>query len=483
MSDLNLAFLLISAALVISALVSGLVLRGPISFPIIFLGLGLLLGAYEGERFHIDAHDQLLEAVATASLAFVLFLDALKLQVDEAGRDWKTPALVLGPGTLITVGLIAGGAWLLLDVTVAEALLLGAALASTDAVVMRDIVRDKRLPRSMRRVLSIEAGVNDIVVLPLILVLIAVAQAEVSGVMAWARFSGEVFLIGPLVGAVVASGGAWLMMRVDQRVNISREYQALFGVGLVLLTYVAATFAGGDGFLAAFAGGLAVVLFNQELCDCFMEFGETLVEMLMLLAFVLFGIALAGLLGDVYLPPAIALAIIAVLVARPLAIAVALFRARIGFAGKVFLAWFGPRGLSSLLLALLIVQAGLAVAEYLLGIVGVVVIASVVLHGVSATPAISLYESRVQTSTQPEERYTTLEGLLESLNDRVRLTAGELLRLEASEDPPVIVDVRTRSQYAEDPAGIAGGVRVPLDEVEDWAAAEPTERLIVTYCT
>src|SRR5688572_39599 len=126
MSDLNLAFLLISAALVSSALVSGFVRRGPISFPIIFLGLGLLLGADSTGGLHMDVHDELLEAVAIASLAFVLFLDALKLQMEEIGRDWKTPALVLGPGTLITVGIIAVSGYFLLDVTVAESLLLGA---------------------------------------------------------------------------------------------------------------------------------------------------------------------------------------------------------------------------------------------------------------------------------------------------------------------------------------------------------------------
>jgi cell volume regulation protein A len=114
----------------------------------------------------------------------------------------------------VTVGLVAGGSYLLLDLPVTHALLLGAVLASTDAVVVRDIVRDRRLPRSIRNVLSFEAGVNDVVVLPLILVLLAVAQSDASGVVDWLRFGGEVFIIGPVVGAVVAAGGAWLMLRI-----------------------------------------------------------------------------------------------------------------------------------------------------------------------------------------------------------------------------------------------------------------------------
>jgi NhaP-type Na+/H+ or K+/H+ antiporter len=255
-------FLLIAAALVISALVSGLVTRGPVSFPMIFLGLGLLLGTQFEDSFHIEVHDPGLEAVAVASLSFVLFLDALKLRIDELGRDWTTPALVLGPGTLVTVGIVAAASYFLLEVTVTQALLLGAVLASTDAVVVRDIVRDRRLPRSIRNVLSFEAGVNDVVVLPLILVLIAAAQSEASSVFDWLRFAGEVFIIGPVVGAVVAAGGAWLMLRIDRLTNVSREYQALFGVGLVLLTFLAGDAAGGVGFLASFGFCIGVILFN-----------------------------------------------------------------------------------------------------------------------------------------------------------------------------------------------------------------------------
>lgn len=484
MSDLNVAFLLIALALVLSALVSGLVSRGPISFPIIFLGIGLFLGWQEGDTFSIGVHDEVLEAVATASLAFVLFLDALKLRVDEVGKAWRTPALILGPGTLITVLLVAAPAYFLLDFSVVEALLLGAVLASTDPVVVRDIARDRRLPRSIRSALSLEAGINDIVVLPLILVLIAVDQSHLSNAGDLLSFGVEVFLIGPVIGAVVAGGGAWVMTRVDARFGINREYQALFGVGLVLLTYVAGAAAGGDGFLAAFAGGIAVVLFNQELCDCFMEFGETLVEMLMLLAFVLFGIAIAGLLPDIDLLAALVVAAIAIGIARPMAIFLSLYRAKVGLPGKAFLAWFGPRGLSSLLLALLVVQAGLDGAEEILGVAGLVVIVSVVLHGATATPLTGYYERRLKTTTQAEERVSDVITLLSEDDEPFqRIEADELLRQMATDSPPVIVDVRSRSQYVADPAGIPGGIRVPLDEVVTWGREQPPGSRFVAYCT
>jgi cell volume regulation protein A len=114
-------------------------------------------------------------AIATLSLIFVLFLDAVQLRLDERA-NWKLPLLVLGPGTGLTIAIIALAAWILLSATLVQALLLGAILSSTDPVVLRDVIRDQRIPRSIRHTLGIEAGTNDLVVLPIVLILIAVAH-------------------------------------------------------------------------------------------------------------------------------------------------------------------------------------------------------------------------------------------------------------------------------------------------------------------
>ncbi|HYN99318.1 MAG TPA: cation:proton antiporter, partial [Actinomycetota bacterium] len=193
-----------------------------------------------------------------------------------------------------------------------SAFLLGAVLSSTDAVVLRDVVRDERVPRPVRRVLSVEAGTNDVIVLPLVLVLIAVAGGETdgSGAGEWALFGLRVFLLGPVVGAAVGAAGAWLMAKADARYSVRREYQALYGVGLVLSAFAAAVALGGDGFLAAFFAGLAITALDQTLCDCFLEFGDAAAEISMLLAFVLFGALLSTELGSVPLLSGLALAAI-----------------------------------------------------------------------------------------------------------------------------------------------------------------------------
>src|SRR5919201_1854841 len=161
MANLDLWFALLAAVLTLSALVSGLVDRAPLSFPMLFLGLGLLLGPGGLGVIEVGPRHPALAAVATVSLALVLFLDALNLRVDELRPDWRVPLLALGPGTLLTVAGVALAGHLLLGLT-------------------------------------------------------------------------------PLVGLAVGGVGAWLMGRADAGFAIRREYQALYGLGLVLGAYAAA---------------------------------------------------------------------------------------------------------------------------------------------------------------------------------------------------------------------------------------------------
>jgi len=370
--ELETAFGLIAGVLVVSALAAGLVERAPLSFPMLFLGLGFLLGGRGLQLVSIGLDSRVLEVVAIATLALVLFLDAINLELTELRRDWLVPVLVLGPGTLLVIGLLAGLGMLLLDLPVVLALLLGTILASTDPVVLRDVLRDRRIPRSVRRTLSVEAGTNDIVVLPALLVLIAIAHADLGGVADWLGFLGQLLVLGPAAGFAVGAAGSWVMGRVDQRFQIRREYQSLYGIGLVLGSFVAGEAVGGDGFLAAFAAGLAVTVVNQTLCDCFLDFGQVIAEMTMLLAFVLFGALLSTLVGEVPLLATLALAALAIFVIRPLVVWLVLRLGRAGLSryARQFIGWFGPRGLNSLLFALLVVEQAVPGGEQLFAVIG-----------------------------------------------------------------------------------------------------------------
>ncbi len=486
MPSFELWFALLAIVLTVSALVSGLVDRAPLSFPMLFLGLGLLLGPAGLGMLTLAPQHPALAAVGAVSLSLVLFLDAVNLQVDELRRDWRTPVLSLGPGTALTVAGVAVAAHLLVRTGLLQSLLLGAILASTDPIILRDVVRNERIPRSVRRALTVEAGMNDVVLLPIILTLIAISQAGTSGVLGWITFFAQLLVLSPAVGLAVGGVGAWLMGRIDAWHGVRREYQALYGLGLVLAAYTAAQAAGGDGFLAAFFAGLAVAIFDVSLCDCFLEYGEVTAEMLMLLAFLLFGAVLSSLLGTIALLPAFVLAIVAIGIVRPLAMGVVLLRARMSGVGRAFISWFGPRGLSSLLLALLVVEARAPDAARLLAVTGMVVLVSAVAHGVTATPVSSWYARRVARAakTPNEEREGTAGGLFQGdAVDVPRITPHALASRLAEADPPVVLDVRTRGQYDADDAQIPGSVRVLPDQAQAWATTASRERAVVAYCT
>jgi sodium/hydrogen antiporter len=327
---------------------------------------------------------------------------------------------------------------------------------------------------------------NDIVVLPIVLILIALLTAAVGGAMDWLLFLGKLLILSPLVGLAVGGVGAWLMGTADARYGIRREYQALYGIGLVLTAYAAGQAVRGDGFLAAFFAGLAVNIFNVSLCDCFLEYGEITAEMAMLLAFVLFGAVLSTLLSTVPLGPTLLLAVLVIVVVRPLALGLVLRRATMSTMARGFIGWFGPRGLNSLLLALLVVQAGATGAEHLLAITGMVVVVSVLAHGASATPLSRWYGSKVAQAhiTFPEEREATASGLFEHDVDGVeRISPQELAARLASDSPPIVLDVRTRAHFQEDAGQIPGSVRVLPDHIEEWIAKTSRARSVVAYCT
>ncbi len=438
------AFAVVAIVLTVSALASVLVERLPISFAVIFLGLGFALGPRGVGLIEIGLHDEILQVVATLTLALVLFLDAVRIQIDELRTHRALPVLILGPGTLLIIAAGAGAALLLFGLPPAGALLIGAALASTDPVVLRDIVRDERIPRSIRQVLKLEAGLNDLVVLPIILIVIAAATARAADPAAWALLLLKILLVGPLIGFAIGGAGSWLIARLDARFSVRREIQALYGVGLVLAAHSSAAAAGGDGFLAAFAAGLAIPLLNRSLCDCFLEYGEVTSEMAMLLSFILFGAVLSTSLTSFALAPALLLAALLIVLVRPVVLSLVLARAHISGPARALVAWFGPRGLNSLLLALLVVLAGVPDGERIFSIVGVVVLVSALAHGISAS---------------------------------------QLRRRLAEADPPLVLDVRSRSDFETGGDGIPGEVRVPPDQVVESGAGRPRTRSIVTYCT
>jgi NhaP-type Na+/H+ or K+/H+ antiporter len=352
------------------------------------------------------------------------------------------------------------------------ALLLGAVLASTDPVLLRDVLRDNRTPQPVRQILSVESGMNDAIALPAILILIAVAGGRLTSAMTWVGFAVPVFVFSPLLGIVIAWVAIRAMAFADRRIGVRRDYQSLYSLGVAFAAFAAADALHGSGLLAAFAAGLTIAVSDLDLCECFLEYGETTAELLMLLTFVLFGSSMVWPALAVVNGRTVAFAAVVLLLCRPVVLMLLLSRFKIPIQDKLFAAWHGPRGLNSILLALLILLSGAAGGQEIFAVTGIVVVASVLLHGVLGTPLVawSSHAPAAELVSDPQNR------------DVVRIAPPDLATMLSRGEPVLVVDVRQPGALDRDPRRIPTAVHYPPDEAADRIAEAPPPGPIVLYC-
>src|SRR6266571_4901505 len=392
---------LVGVVIIIAALLSGLIDRSDLPQIGVFLALGAMLGPAGLGLLDITLESPILRIVATLSLVLVLFTDAVGLSIAEVRRHGALAFRVLGPGTLLSAGLIALAGWLMLGLPLAGAAILGAALASTDPVMLRGLLKRPGLPETVRLALRLESGLNDIVLLPVILVAMAVlSHSNLFGVES-ARLALELFLLGPGAGVTVGLLAIGALEMIRRKTGVRRDYESLYSLGVAFAAFAAAEAVHGSGFLAAFAAGITIAALDVELCDCFLEYGETTAEMTLLFTFVLFGSSLIWSGFTVLSWPVFFFAVIVVSI-RPIAFFVSLAGTRLDFRNRLLIAWFGPRGLSSLLLILLPVFAAVPGTELLFFICCLIVLLSVALHGGS----LMLVERDGATVAAPEMAVT-----------------------------------------------------------------------------
>ena len=470
-AELASALALVGVVILIAALLSGLVERSDVPQVAIFLALGAALGPAGVAALDVGLESPALHVVATLSLTLILFTDALSLDLREARQHRGLALLALGPGTLLSAALFGTAAWWLLDLAPPAAAILGAALASTDPVLLKGLLRSPRLPDAARHALRLESGLNDVVLLPIVLVSLALLGEGELEPLAWARLGLDLFLLGPGAGVLVGLFGLATLDLMRRRVGVRRDYESLYSLGLAFAAYAAAESVHGSGFLAAFGAGLTIALFDVELCDCFKEYGETTAELALLLTFVLLGgslmwsglpLATGPVLGFVAL----------VLLARPVIYLAAFAPTRVERPARWIVAWFGPRGLSSLLLALLPVFAGASEGVRIFQLTCLVVLVSILVHGATqiwlARPARGAAEPASGGGGEPE-----------------RITAEEVRTLLAGGEAVVPIDVRKPDPFAESSLQAQGARRLSLDGASRDARVLglPSDAWLVLYCT
>jgi NhaP-type Na+/H+ or K+/H+ antiporter len=461
----------------------------------VFLALGALLGPSGLDVADIGFQAPALHALAMLGLALVLFSDAVTLETTEIRTRKRLLWLLLGPGTLLPAVLVSLAAWWLLDVPGPAAAILGAALASTDPVLLRTVLRSRALPEAPRVALRLEAGTNDVVLLPIVVISMLLLRGGVSA-EAQAREIGRsavgLFILGPLLGALVGWVGITALAWIRSRMGVRRDYESMYALGLAFTAFAAAESVGGSGFLASFAAGVVIAAQDIELCDCFLEYGEATAEMLLLLTFVALGTTLIWTGLTVIDARTLAFAAIALSV-RTVVLYPVLRRIDLSDRDRRLIAFFGPRGLSSLLLVLLPVFAGLPGAEHLFAVASLVVLLSVVIHGggtalflraraqrrVSALAEDPSHRRRRASKVLPQPVATDDHSDIPET-----ITLGELEEMRSRGERIVVIDSRASRSYRADSRTAAGSIRLdPDDPVRDATEQRLSQRsTLVVYC-
>lgn len=373
--------------------------RWLITGPMVFVAVGILVSPLGLDLFTLRMDADTLKLVAEITLMLILFVDASLIDFDVLRKaPSNIPARLLGIGLPLTMALGFVIAALLFDsLSLWGAALVALVLSPTDAALGQAVVKSSLVSGRIRQSISMESGLNDGIALPPILVCFAALGADVTGHEgAWLGFIVKQLTLGPLVGVLVGWVGGRLIELAAERGWMEHTFQRLAALSLALLAYALAESVEGNGFIAAFSAGLALGVKKPEIRERIQESGEAEGLLLSLGIFLLFGLAVIPTASAYWGWKELSYAIASLTVIRMVPVAVALIGARLDRTTVLFIGWFGPRGIASVLYLLLAVSAiGLAGHEHLLSIIVLTVTLSILLHGVSAVPFCKRYASAI----------------------------------------------------------------------------------------
>ena len=390
---------ILAALIFLYSLLSHRLERTIITGPMIFTTAGILLYIIMpdefGGKFHVKPVLQLLEI----ALAVVLFTDGTRIRIAELIGIASLPArlLVIGMPLIILVGSIAA-ALLFTELTIWEAAILGAILAPTDAGLGHAVMSSKRVPARIRQALNIEAGLNDGLALPFLMLFIALARVDQPlSDRSWIVYFLQEVGLGILLGLLFGWMGGWLMGQANKRHWMSAGLQQLALLAFAILTWVVIDVSPGNSFIGVFVAGLMIKSGFESAGEQMVDFSEVWGQLLNLFVFAVFGTLVGPILGN-FGALAGLYAILSLTIVRMLPVGISLIGSRLRRSTVLFIGWFGPRGLASIVLGLIFLkqEANLAGESLIELAVVVTVLLSVFAHGISAAPAINLYAKQVE---------------------------------------------------------------------------------------
>jgi NhaP-type Na+/H+ or K+/H+ antiporter len=473
---------LIGIVIIVASLLSGVLERTALPLVAVFLVLGAALGPAGLGVLDVGLESPELKVLSILALTLVLFSDAVTLDTKEIRAQRVLALRILGPGTILPAAIISLAAWLILGFSGPAAAVIGCALASTDPVLLRSVLRSRAIPPAPRVALRLESGMNDAVLLPIVVLAMALMRGGPMDPAEMRHHLVGLFILGPALGALVGWLGIVILGQIRNRAGVRRDYESIYALGLAFTAYAMAEAVGGSGFLAAFFAGLMVAVQDVELCDCFLEYGEATAEMLLLLTFVALGTSLIWTGFTIVSWRTLTFAVIALGI-RTVVLYPMLKGTGLNDRDKKIIALFGPRGLSSLLFALLPVFAGLPGANELFKVTAFVVIISVVVHGGGI--ALFMRRNGGAKPAKPQPLKRELAVLNQSEADAgERITLAEVSAKRSQGEQVIVVDARADKSYRADPRTAEGAVRVePDDPVRDATELQLSKTAtLVVYC-
>jgi NhaP-type Na+/H+ or K+/H+ antiporter len=375
--------------LMIGALLSGLARRSVLSLVALFVLAGFLLGVGGAGVLRFDVRLGFLTDLATVALIVILFRDGLEVDRELLQSHWRLPFRKLVIGMPITAAVIAAVAHIAVGFSWLEAFLLGSVLSPTDPILSSEVVTSPRVPAIIRHSLNLESGLNDGLALPAVLAFAAALDTGSSHFVWWQfvlRDVGLGFAFGLACGLI----GSVLMPRPGKSLAdapIPGHQKALYGLGVAFATYSATVLPPrGNGFIAVFVAAVVIGVRRPDLRDYFAEGVGEIAEIVKLGVFAVFGslLTLHALGSNGW--GAIAVVAGTFLLARPVAIWIALAGTGMSTAAKAFMAWFGPKGVATMAYSILILGRQIPSAPRIFDLAALVVFCSIIVHGLTSTP-------------------------------------------------------------------------------------------------
>ncbi len=397
---------LVSILILVFGAVSERLKRSPLTPPMVFVAVGLAAGAGLLGSFGEYDGFELTRVLAELTLILVLFTDASRILVKDLRQSYHLPLRLLAIGMPLSVAL--GAALSLVSfpqLSLGAALVLAAILVPTDAALGQSVVSSPSVPARIRQALNVESGLNDGLALPFVVVFAAIATMADDSPTSLVGFALAQVTLGPLAGAAVGYLGGRAVTHSVERKWMDHSFEQLSALALAFLSFLVAEMIGGNGFIAAFVSGMTLGNTAPRIGPVLQEFAETEGQLLSLVTFLCVGAHLAWpMLGE----PTVAMwlyAIASLTVVRMLPVAISLIGTKLRPMSFVFLGWFGPRGLASVLFAFLVLEQDVPGHETILQVVVLTVILSVFAHGATAWPSSKVYARKcdAERARAPEE--------------------------------------------------------------------------------